>query len=311
MFCYMLHATCRMVFVGNEKIIARLNKAISTDSVAGAYLFSGPRHAGKRTLAEFFAFSLIRGDANLDMESAPSPDVLMDMVMVFPEKEEKKGVVKEKDISVEKIREAQASLALFPYGGKRKALIIDQAHKMGVGAQNALLKTLEEPNPTSVLILVTDEEDRILPTLKSRCQNVVFSLPSDGELAEMVPPSAENRDELLLSALGRPGLMRALLEDDNLRQRRSAMAGRMRGALALSVGAKIALAEDLSKDVSVAIDSLTLLVWILRKEALLEKSAGKTALGYARMGKIEDCIETLKRTNANSRLAIENLLLDL
>lgn len=301
-----------MKFVGNQKIIARLRKAVASGTPAQAYLFSGPRHVGKFSLAKYFAASLISGDHDIAMDGQFSTQVQMDMILVAPLVEEKKGVSKEKDISIEAIRDAQVGLGMFPHGGKRKVLIIDQAHKMGVGAQNALLKTLEEPNSSSVLILVTDEESHILPTIKSRCQTLTFSLLENGELKTMLPLGRHDEAELLFLSMGRPGMLAELMTKPELVVENSKIVARMKKALDGPVSEKFSLAEELSKDAPRAINSLTLLMWILRQEALEAGSQG-SGIGrrYGAISKVYDCIELLKRTNANSRMAIEELFLNI
>lgn len=297
-----------MDFVGNQKIIGRLNGAMAKGSVSQAYLFSGPESVGKHTVAKYFAASLVRGDHAISMDAEISTETMMDMIMIAPAIEEKKGVVKEKDISIETIREAQLKLGLFPQGGRYRVLIIDQAHKMGNGAQNALLKALEEPNSSSILILITDEEDYILPTLKSRCQRLNFALLDDHMLEDMIAsrPLPE-RQRILSLSLGRPGILKNLLENPDLLERRTSMALRMRNASKGTLNEKFFLADELSKDDALAVDSLILLLWNMRKDAIADNNE-KT---YRVIEKVHDCIESLKRTNANSKLVLENLFLSI
>lgn len=92
----------------------------------------------------------------------------------------------EKSISINQIRELQELLSLKPYSGKYKIAIIPEAHLMTVQAQNALLKTLEEPSGQAVLILTSPSEYLLLPTIISRCQIKRFyqEIPKITELSE-------------------------------------------------------------------------------------------------------------------------------
>lgn len=293
-----------MDFVGSQKILARLERILSEKKPAQAYLFSGPSGTGKFMLARLFAASLIENSSKLEIDQERSKKMLPDLILVAPEIEEKKGIVKEKNIDVESVRAALAKLATFPHSGKHKVLVVRQAQKMNASAQNALLKTLEEPNETSILILVCDEEAHLLPTLKSRCQSFSFNILSDDELEKMMPKNQEKREELLLLALGRPAILHQMLESEEILNERRELAKKMQNVTKLSVVGKIGLAEELSKNSQLAIKALEILIWRERKNFTHEKV-------FTNIEKIEHSIEVINRTNANVRLLLENLLLNL
>ena len=195
-----------MNFIGNAKAINLLDKAIQNSKVSHAYLFSGPESLGKFFLTKNFARSVIRG-TELNFED--DGKMLADILILKPEIEEKKGVTKEKEIKVEHIRNVQKDLSLFPYDGKYKVLIINDAHKMSVSAQNSLLKILEEPNETSIIILVTHNDSKIISTIKSRCQRINFSLVDLEEIGKI----AGNNEDVIKFSMGRPGLVFGILEN--------------------------------------------------------------------------------------------------
>lgn len=301
-----------MNFVGNQKIIARLEKVLAVGGPAQAYLFSGPQGVGKFWLAKQFAASLIEGRKGLDIKPDISNEAKTDIILLEPEIEEKKGITREKDISAEAVRESLAKLATFPYGGKYKVLIVRQAQKMNSTAQNALLKTLEEPNQTSILILVCDEESHLLSTIKSRCQSLSFGVVSDEELVGMLDAGMTNKEELLLLSLGRPGLLSEMLSRPEVLTARQELLQKVRKIFTSTVSEKISLAEELAKDNLVAIAALELAIWLLRKEALEANNASSQSLeNFAGLEKIQGCIEIIGRTNANTRLALEELFLNL
>jgi DNA polymerase-3 subunit delta' len=293
-----------MDFIGNTKTVKSLAKSLEKGNLNHAYIFSGPERVGKFTLAKMFALSAIGGKA-LSLETDNfDRDALLDLIVVASEIVEKNGVSKERDISIESIRDAKQSLSLFPYHGKYKILIVDGAHKLNMAAQNALLKILEEPNPTTMLILVTHEPDRILPTVQSRCQAVNFGLVDDDEMQKVF-----SQDITALSA-GRPGLAQILSLDDNERVFRAEAVGQLDKVISGSLNEKFALAEEFSKDIAATLEKLNIWIWEMRKKALAAEDVRRKNI-YLQMEKIQKNMDILKRTNANSRLILETLFMDL
>ncbi|MCD7865048.1 MAG: DNA polymerase III subunit [Clostridiales bacterium] len=181
--------------VGHEQIIAHLKNAIAMNKVSHAYILSGPDHAGKRMLAEAFAMTLqceavqtrTAGDSGhpQDMLSgggAPVPDFRPETLEACMECRSCKQalgrnqpdiiyVTHEKTgISVVDIRrQINQDITIKPYSSKYKIYIVDEAEKMNVQAQNALLKTLEEPPSYAIILLLTTNAEAFLPTIRSRC----------------------------------------------------------------------------------------------------------------------------------------------
>jgi len=293
-----------MNFIGNQKVTNLLKKSLGSGNISHAYIFSGPEHVGKFTLAKMFALHLIEGSKlDLEMEKT-SKDALLDLITIAPEITEKNGVAKQRDIPIESIRDVQKSLSLFPYHGKYKILIIDDAHKLNVAAQNALLKILEEPNPTTIIILVTSNEDKILPTVKSRCQMINFGLVDDAEMLEFFPQN------LVSLSAGRPGLTKIMVENEDEMVFRSEAVSNLNKIISGSLNERFSLAEQLSKDVSKTSDMLNCWLWEMRKKALVSEDSERKNV-YAGMEKIQKSLETLKNTNANGRLVLETLFMDL
>lgn len=292
-----------MDFIGNKKAVNILQRAIEKGAVNHAYIFSGPESVGKFTLAKMFALAAISSDRKLETDiSLENKEALLDLKIVRPEIIEKNGISKERDISIESIREVLQNLSLFPYRGKYKVLIIDNAHRMNVSAQNALLKTLEEPNVTSIIILVTHEIDRILPTILSRCQMLNFSLVQEGEMGEFL--------DLVEYAIGRPGLAYLIKNNAKEKDFQVESHSQFQNILKGSLGEKFSLAEEYSKDVARTLERMNIWTWELRKRAML-LSADEASQMYAKIEKIQEASVLLKRTNANARLILETLFIDL
>ena len=154
--------------LGDEQIIEHFKNAITTDKVSHAYIISGEKDSGKKMLAEAFAATLLcetnGRDACGECRSCKQavdhnhPDI--------------RYVTHEKPttISVEDIRQQiNNDIVIKPYASAHKIYIVDQAEKMNKMAQNALLKTIEEPPEYGVILLLTTNAAGFLPTILSRC----------------------------------------------------------------------------------------------------------------------------------------------
>lgn len=304
-----------MLFIGNKKAVSFLDRVIKNDSVAHAYIFSGPDQVGKRTLAELFARCLIldvpfNTEINQELTGVNAAHK-SDLKILAPVVEEKGGVSKQKDISVSQVREAQHFLAAYPYLGKKKVLIIDNAHKMTVSAQNAMLKILEEPNSTSMLILVTNEVDRILQTISSRCQTIGFGLVGDAEMAKGLASTDSADVQVTILSMGRPGRMIELSKKPEIIREQHAQLQEFTAISNFSETQKLALAEKCSKNVPETINSLRLWVWKLHNDCEKNGDVEYISRAHGIIGKINECISNLATTNASGRLVLEKLFLSI
>jgi DNA polymerase-3 subunit delta' len=124
--------------------------------------------------------------------------------------------VQHKDISVDQVREVEQAVALAPFEGRTRVVIIDPADAMSAGAQNAFLKTLEEPPPNAVFVLIARREHDLLPTVRSRCRKIEFGLVPAGEIEGALRERGSDEEQArLLSRLaeGRPERALALVAD--------------------------------------------------------------------------------------------------
>ena len=154
--------------VGHKDINNYNRNAVREDKVSHAYILNGERGAGKKMLANLFAATLLCEKGGPDpcnechscrqAESGNHPDII------------KVTHEKPNSISVDDIREqVNNTIMIKPYQGPYKVYIIPQADMMTPQAQNALLKTIEEPPEYAVIILLTENADTLLPTINSRC----------------------------------------------------------------------------------------------------------------------------------------------
>ncbi|MBN1527051.1 MAG: DNA polymerase III subunit delta' [Candidatus Omnitrophica bacterium] len=159
---------------GQDSAISLLKRSIANGRVAHAYIFLGPSGVGKFTTALAFAQALNCAGAKAGEGCgvcAPCRKILKsnhpDVLAVRPEKDST-------SIKIDQMRELIRNISLRPYEGKRKVYVIDGAEAMTPETSNALLKTLEEPPPDSVLILVAENLENLFSTVVSRSQVVRF-----------------------------------------------------------------------------------------------------------------------------------------
>ena len=154
--------------LGNENIVSHFRKAISNDKISHAYIINGEKGMGKKTLANAFAMTLLCEKRGKDpcMEchscvqamSGNNPDIIHI------------SADKPTVMSIEHIREKLVNdISFKPYSYSHKVYIIENCEMMNVQAQNAILKTIEEPPEYAVVMLLTTNVGALLPTVLSRC----------------------------------------------------------------------------------------------------------------------------------------------
>ncbi|EJN36997.1 DNA polymerase III, delta'' subunit [Pseudomonas sp. GM84] len=192
---------------------------------AHAYLLHGPQGIGKRALAErLMARLLCQHPQGLDACGQCKACLLLkagshpDNFVLEPEEADK-------PIKVDQVRELVSFIVQTAQLGGRKVVLIEPVEAMNINASNALLKSLEEPSGDTVLLLVSHQPSRLLPTIKSRCQQVTCPQPSLAQsqawLTTALPDSDEvERDELLTLAAGSP-LMAVSLQAQGVREQRA------------------------------------------------------------------------------------------
>ncbi len=209
-----------------------------------ALLLTGPLGVGKRLLVEALARSLLcpRTDAR-GFACGQCPDCLLlaagthpDLVRVGPDEETKSG-----EIRVDAIRALAGTEGLTAHRGGWKLILIDPAHRMNVSAANALLKTLEEPAPSTLMCLVSEQPSRLTATIRSRCQALHLALPVEAEALAWLTPQVRglNATTLLHLAHGAPLRALELADKERLAVREKLFAG----FVAVAQGQRDPLAE--------------------------------------------------------------------
>ena len=237
--------------IGQERAQTALERGLADGRAAHAHLFVGPERVGKHTLALKLAQAL-----NCEDEERPCGEcstcrriaggIHADVQTVTVEEGEE-GT--QKGIHVSQIREIERATALKPFEGLTRVVIIDPAEEMNAAAQNAFLKPLEEPPPQVVFVLVTADESRLLPTIRSRCRRLELRLPSLADVeAALLERGVEGERARLLARLsrGRVGWALEMADDASLLERRGESLAQARALGSMGVAERLALAERLA-----------------------------------------------------------------
>ena len=189
--------------LGNDQLKENLRAARHKGRLSHFYLLSGPRGAGKHTLAELIAAAMLckepEGPCGVcrhcrKILSGNHPDYI---TIDDPTK---------KTVPVDLIREARSDIFVRPNEGDKKIYLFPRAQDLGLPGQNALLKVLEEPPAYGVFLLLTDNPEKLLPTVRSRCVELKLRALPEGLLARKLReefPDAEA--ERIAAAIGRSG----------------------------------------------------------------------------------------------------------
>ena len=318
--------------IGHERAAGLLDRSLKSGKLSHAYLFVGPRHVGKMTLAINLAQAL-----NCLGEERPCGECSQcrrigegkhpDVQVITVQSETKT------EIGIDQIKELQHSSILPPYEGRHKVFIIEEAQRLSDEASNCLLKTLEEPPPGVLIILLAENERALLPTILSRCQIVELRpLPApliEEELRRKAGP--QEAETLARLSSGCPGWAFSALRDSRiLKERQEEITGILEMLNAgiverFSYAAELSSRFSRSREKAFEVLNLWLSLWrdmlLIKGEAcefitnidqveILERKVD----GYT-IDQIKGFIQSLKEAwgqlqdNANSRLVFEVLML--
>jgi len=214
---------------GQDLAIQILKSAISKKHISPAYLFSGPEGVGRRKTAKVFIEAILdrkceKESIKRKIESNNHPDLLwIEPSYIVQGKSISQRDAKLENISIKsppqirlnQIKEIIEFLGKKPFESEHSIVIIEDTEKMNESASNALLKTLEEPN-TGLFILITKRPEKLLSTIRSRCQIVPFIRLNDNEVNQIIKKeleivekkneiSIEKVQELIAFSNGSPG----------------------------------------------------------------------------------------------------------
>jgi DNA polymerase-3 subunit delta' len=303
--------------IGHDQVVARLKRAVAAGRLPHTYLFAGPDGVGKHTTARVLAARLLC-EAPFDDDACGTcggctgvaREVHPDLVMVRVEE----GA---SEIKIDQARELQRRLRLRPIRTHYKVAILDEAHRLNLAAQHAMLKTFEEPPGSAVLILVASNVAALLPTVLSRCQRVNFFPLSDQVVARLLTercgvPDGEATE---LARYSEGSLSHAALFRNELIERARAELLPLIRDLRRRPFADLAdLAQEWARLPS---SDLVLLLraplhWYRQcmTEALASIEAEDAAILVSQLRVVYDTIERL-RHNAHRQLALDGMLIEL
>ena len=196
------------MLLGHDPILDRFRRTLRAGRLASTFLFVGPPGIGKKSLAIYLAQGLLceRQPEELLEPCGKCPSCAQVLAGTHPDVVVVKKPADKNFIPLElligdkehRMREGLChDISLKAYSGRRKIAVIDDADYLNQEGANALLKTLEEPPPKSLLILIGTSEQRQLPTIRSRCQVVRFNPLSEAIVVQLLLSNGECSDENL------------------------------------------------------------------------------------------------------------------
>lgn len=325
--------------IGQGRAVSLLEQSVKAGTLAHAYLMAGPPHVGKMTLAVQLAQALnceadekpcLECDSCKKIASGAHADVQVIGLLQNEDDAEAKL------IHTEQIKDILHSANLPPFEGKHKVFIIDGAELLSTDAANRLLKTLEEPVEKVTFILLTTNDRLLLPTVVSRCQRLELTPLSISEgVRALAEKGVEPERARLLAGLshGCPGWAIAATEDGQVLQQRNEELERIIGVIGADCEERFDYAGRLAARFSQNRGAIyeTLDRWLdYWRDLLLVKLGGEDMIvnadrrselagmaGNYNLTQIKDYIESIGRAaeqlrqNANARLALEVMMLDI
>ena len=291
-----------------------LSNSIKSNMISHAYMFEGPSGVGKNTMARELAATL------LDMENLfNSPDY----IEITPGGN---------SIKIAQIRKLQSDILVKPYKSY-KIYVIDEAQKMTVEAQNALLKTLEEPPKYAIIILITNNKESLLDTIKSRCEIIKFTPIPLVEVADYLTQTGVDKNRAsLLANFSRGSMQKAieLSESEDFHIMRDEVQKYVETFLTGSMLDIMDIQSSIEKYKDNITNVLDLLVNYFRDIMMVKENVDSsmiinldrlvfiknmsTKITYSQLSKIIDIIEETKnklRSNCNFNISIQVMTLNI
>lgn len=287
--------------IGQEFAKKYMTNSIKNNKISHAYIFEGMDGIGKKKFAEELSKILFKGT---------SIDVNPDCISINPDGN---------SIKIAQIRKLQSDIIIKPHKDY-KIYIINQSEKMTMEAQNTLLKTLEEPPRYAIIILITNNKERLLDTVKSRCETIKFTpiSQSDLKLYLMNTKGIDEQRATLLATFSRGSMEKALELSDSAEFSiiREDIQKYIEIIMDKNMSEVLNIASDLEKYKTSIISLLDMMLNYFRDMMFLKEGFGKNMIinidkiifiqnmsnkiTYSQLSKIIDIIEeTKKRIKSN------------
>lgn len=314
-----------MRVTGHEQQKIILNRALQSGSVPHAFIFSGLDKIGKKAIALEFVKDIFCANKTLTKEFCDTCHacrsvndlVLPDLAFVAPEEAGK-------EIKLEQINLLTEKLSLKSYDNGYKIGIIDDAHLMNVHAQNALLKTLEEPKGKTVLILITAYPEMLLDTIRSRAQTLKFIGVAKEKIEKYLVSLGANLEtakEISLISSGQMGKAVDFFNNPDKIKAFKQELEEIEGMCTAEYSDRFNYAKQLTEAAETSEELLDKIeVWerFFRREMLYKIFGNKSRFSQYTSENLVGIVKNLEKmkhlissTNINKKLAIENFLLNL
>lgn len=307
-----------------------LKKAIEENTISHSYLFTGQEGLGKRKVAQAFSKALLcknqgerpcnRCSSCIKFDTGNHPD----FKMLSP----KKNI-----IPIKEIDEMIKSVPILPFESEKKIYIIDQGDAIRLTSQNTLLKTLEEPPEYIVIIIITSNTNKIIPTILSRCQSINFNPIHTGEIIHLLKKdyNIEDKRARLIANFSNGSIGKAieLTENSEFFQKREEIINIIDEIVNGNKIRVFTASELLSKNKDNVEELLDIILYWFR-DLLVYKELGESPLiingdkiktlsdqSFLDMRKINGIIDNIEMTkinvkrNINFNLSIETMLLNI
>jgi DNA polymerase-3 subunit delta' len=316
--------------IGHEWAVLSLDRAVVDERPAHAYLISGPPHIGKTTLARSLALAL-----NCQANDSARPCSQCRSCQLINAGKHPDVQLIEPDgarVKIDQVRALQHDLSLRPVEGRYRVAIFDQFEVATVEAQNALLKTLEEPPGYVVLIVLAADPELLLPTIVSRCQQVPLRPLTIAQVREALikkwAVEADHADLLAHLSGGRLGWAVSAARDPSAMPARSKCLDDLQSLLKADRVVRFAYAEDLTRKSDLAREVIDLWRTWWRDVLLVTSGSSAELINIDRAAQIQAlarqvdmqqakaaadaCGRALWQMDRNvtARLVVEVLLLD-
>lgn len=314
--------------IGNEKVKSYFKKALSSHKLSHSYIFEGSYGVGKKTLALELAKILLCEaiDQNKPCDHCKSCHMLE--AMTHPD-----VILLEEGAKVDTVREKVVQeISIKPYRDRYKIVIIQAADKLNIQAQNALLKTIEEPPDYSIILLLCENREGLLPTIQSRCVMIPLNPVSEVQMKKYLESKGLTKQEQLLYqkwSEGSIGTVTNILQDDTYMARRAQSIAYLKRLEQAKIMELYALVKEITDQKEQLTSILTFWLYWYRDMAILKASEGQVIYyadyketlleksRYMSYNRISYNIDLIKNAlldlnqNINITLLIENLLLQL
>lgn len=313
--------------VGHDRVIEIFRRSIRSGKTSHAYIFEGPAGCGRRKTALALIQALYCREVADDAcgvcgscrKVAAGNHGDIHFIEPLPEK---------RDISIAQLRDIQRELALRPYEAPRKACIMEPADRMNVNSANSFLKTLEEPPGNAIIILLTENADMLLPTIRSRCQLVRFA-PLSPECVRLLLEKSgmDAAAASLMAQLADGSMQRAMeLDSEGLAARRELLVKHLEGLTLKKVVTIFDASEQVGGNREETLETLDMLLSFARDMVFLsagcsdiinttirpslEKMVSRMNLKLT-LQLADDILETRRsvQRNANVKLALDHLFM--